>query len=251
MNEEHYHYEHDRPRALERHHGPAPERRQRGVYHLHRQRGWHPHPHTDAARRRVEERALPEGETVAVVGEQVPAAPAHYHQAHTSARHLTLPRGAAPLVEAGSIASYDAASGTALVRLAGAPARLIGPARVTACAPRDLALVGASCLTVLLDRHNPGDAVVVAVWPVAGVAAGAKLTQAGAVDLAVADESTASTTVTFAAPYAMPPIVVATSTDPAWTATVGDLTTAGFTLTIRAASALTGTVTVQWIACGA
>ena len=235
--------------AAQRRHGHQPGRRQHGVYHYHRQRGWQPHPHGHAARRRAAERPRVVDETVAGAG-QAPA-PVHQHQHRVSARHVALPRGTAPLVERGTVATYDPASGAAMVRLAGAPARLIGPARVTGCAPRDLTVAGASCLVVLLDPHNPADAVVVALWPPSGAPGSVKLTQAGVAEVPVGGGDTASVTVLFPTPYAAPPVVVATPADPAWAASVGDITPRGFTLTMRAiAAATTGTVAAQWLACG-
>lgn len=182
-------------------------------------------------------------------------APAHQRQHRASARHLMSPRGMAPLVERGVVAAYDPVGGTAMVRLMGAPARLIGPARVTACAPRDLAIVGASCLVALLDPHNSADAVVAALWPAEGGVAGTKLTRAGVAEVGVvgAGASEGYATVRFPAPYAATPVVVATSMDPAWAATVAGVTPGGFTLVVRPSSpATTGTgpVSAQWIACG-
>lgn len=247
----HNHDEHDdrsHPEALSRHHGHPAGRRQRGLYHQHRHRGWQPHPHEHAARRRAEERVpvAVEGGT----GLEAARTPLHHHQHRVSARHMALPRGTLPVAEAGTVASYDAASGTAMVRMAGAPARLIGPARVTACAPRDFLIAGAACLVVLLDPHNPADAVVAALWPEAGASGGAKLTQAGVVTVDVAGASVARVAVACATPYAAAPVVVATSTDSAWTAAVGEITAAGFTLTVSAGAPATGTVAVQWMACG-
>lgn len=240
-----------RPRALARHHGHAAEPRHHGIYHYHRRMGWHPHPHRHAARRRLETpaRAGPGALTLSPAPTQ---APLHHHQHTSSDRHLPHARRAAPATEVGQIAAYDAASGTATVQLLGSPTRLVGPIPLTACAPRDLTLVGASCLVLLLDAHNPRDGVVVAVWPAAGLPSGAKLTQAGVASLGVAGVATASMTVSFPAPaaYAGAPVVVATTTDAAWAASVTGITTGGFTLTIHAAAPATGTVLVEWMACG-
>jgi len=156
-----------------------------------------------------------------------------------------------PLVEAGTVATYDPVSGTAMVRLEGAPTRLIGPARVTACAPRDLMITGASCLVILLDPHNPADAVVAALWPPPGVPSGARLMQAGVASIGIAGASAASVAVPFPSPYAGTPVVVATSTDTEWAATVDGVTPAGFMLTVSASTPSTGTVAVEWLACGA
>ena len=239
--------QHNHPEALDRHYGPHSVRRRQGVYHYQRQRGWQPHPHEYTARQRAAER--PPGAAESMTG--VAPTPVHPYQPQASARRMALPRGTAPLVEAGTIATYDPVSGTAMVRLEGAPTRLIGPARVTACAPRDLTIAGASCLVVLLDPHNPADGVVAALWPPPGVASGAQLTQAGVADVGIAGASAANVAVSFPTPYAGTPVVVATSTDAAWAATVGDITTAGFTLTVSAAATATATVAVEWLACGA
>jgi len=240
------HDDHDHSHADERHHGHQAGRRHHGVYHYQRQRGWQPHPHEYTARQRAAERPPPAVEPVA----GVEWAPVHPYQQHVSARRLGLPRGTAPLVETGTVATYDPVGGTAMVRLEGAPTRLIGPARVTACAPRDLTIAGASCLVVLLDPHNPADAVVAALWPPPGVASGARLTQAGVASIGVAGASAASVAVPFPTPYGGTPVVVATSTDAAWAATVGGMTPGGFTLTVSAATPATGTVAVEWLACG-
>lgn len=234
------------PRALNRHHGHAAAPRHRGVYQYHRQAGWHPHPHRYAARRRLQACPRP-APTVGTDGTPVPL---HHHQHTVSNRHLLQPRRAAASTELGQIAAYDPASGTATVQVLGSLARLVGPVPVTACAPRDLTLIGASCLVVLLDAHNPRDGVVVAIWPAPGMASGARLTQSGVVSLGVVSASTASATVAFPVAYAGAPAVVATSTDPNWAATVASITASGFTMTIRAAAPLTATVPVEWIASG-
>jgi len=179
-----------------------------------------------------------------------PPAPLHHHQHQPSARHVPGPRGAQTVTELGQIAAYDTGSGTAMVRMRGAPARLLGPTRVTACTPRDLTLVGASCLVVLLDQHNPADGVVVAVWPAADGQTDARLTQAGVAEVGVAGTTEASLVAPFPRAYMGAPIVVATASDPAWAATVTGATATGFTLTIRSGAPATGTVAVSWIACG-
>lgn len=160
----------------------------------------------------------------------------------------------APEVVIGQVVAYDAGSGTATVRAPGLPARLLGPLPVTATLPRDATVAGAACLVVILDAHNPADGVVAAMWGDAattlGLALGAKLTQAGVVTLAVAGASSAAASVAFATPYAHAPVVVATSGDAAWTASVSAIDAAGFTLAILSATPASGTVTVQWLACG-
>ena len=230
-----------------RHHVPETGRRHQGVYHYQRHRGWQPHPHEYTARQRAVERPPEAVELVA----GVERSPVHPYRQQVSARRVALPRGTTPLVEAGTVATYDPVGGTAMVRLEGAPTRLIGPARVTACAPRDLMITGASCLVVLLDPHNPADAVVAALWPPPGVPSGARLTQAGVASIAIAGASAASVAVPFPSPYAGTPVVVATSTDAAWASTVSDITATGFTLTVTASAPATETIMVEWLACGA
>ena len=239
--------EHGKPRALGRFRGQAEQPRYRGVYHYHRQMGWHPHPHRYAARRLVEARPTKAGGARAGSAH---TAPHHHHQHTVSARHQATARAASPLLEMGLVGTYDAASGTAMVQLLGSPTRLIGPMAVTACAPRDLAVAGALCLVVLLDAHNPQDGVVAALWPAAGSSLGAKLTQVGVAALSVAAASSASAAVPFPTAYAATPVVVATATDPAWAATVSGVTASGVTVAIRAAAPATGTVAVEWVACG-
>jgi len=246
----------------QRHHGAVTAPRRRGVYHAHRHEGWHPHPHRHAARRLVtvggHEGAVTADGTGAGTG-TAGQAPLHHHQHRVSARHGHVTRRATPLTEVGQVASYDPASGTALVRLAGAPSRTVGPIALTAGVPRDAVVMGASCLVVLLDEHNPSDGVVAAVWasPVAlatpgGATLGAKLTQAGVALVGVAGASAATLVVPFPSPYIGTPVVVATAADPAWAATVAGMTARGFTLTVRTPgqAATTTTVTVQWVACG-
>ncbi len=238
--------------------GAAAEPRHRGVYHLHRHEGWHPHPHRHAARRLVtvgerEGAVTADGTATATAGRT----PLHHHQHRVSARHRHATRRATPLTEVGQVASYDPVSGTALVRLAGAPSRTVGPIALTAGVPRDAMVMGASCLVVLLDEHNPSDGVVAAIWasPAAlatpgGATLGAKLTQAGVASVGVAGASAATLAVPFPSPYIGTPVVVATAADPAWAATVAGITANGFTLTVHASGQVTATVTVQWLACG-
>ena len=225
--------------------GSRTEPRHRGVYHYHRQRDWHPHPHQHAARQRlvVKPNVLP----------SAPATPAplHHHQHTVSSRRIGHARQAVPSTELGLISTYDPVGMTAMVQVLGSPIRLIGPVPMTACAPRDLTLAGALCLVVLLDANNPRDGVVVAVWPAAGGSLGAKLTQVGVAAVAIAGASQASVTVSYPTAYAGVPGVIATSTDPAWAATVAGVTASGFTLTVHAATAMTATVSVEWMACGA
>jgi hypothetical protein len=238
-------HERRRPRALERLHGPASHPRRHGVYQHHRQNGWHPHPHQHAARHRLAEHPP----AAASAAPPVPV-PAQQYQHVASGRHATVPRQAAASSELGQIVSYDPATNTASVLLLGSLTRLVGPVPVTACAPRDLTLAGASCLVVLLDVHNPRDGVIVAVWPTVGGPSGSRLTQAGVVVIGVTAASSGSAAVAFPTAYAAAPVVVATSSDQAWTATVSAITSGGATLTIRAATPLTASVPVQWMANG-
>jgi hypothetical protein len=234
-----------RPRALERLHGPAAHPRRHGVYQHHRRNGWHPHPHQHAARHRLAEHPPAAPATAPTV-----PVPAQQYQHAVSGRHATASRQAAASSELGQIVSYDPATNTASVLLLGSLTRIVGPVPVTACAPRDLALAGASCLVVLLDAHNPRDGVVVAVWPASGGPSSSRLTQAGVAVIGVTASSSGSATVAFPTAYAAAPVVVATSGDPAWTASIGAITAAGATLTIRAATPLTASVPVQWMANG-
>ncbi len=242
----------------QRRHGALAEPRHRGVYHPHRHEGWHPHPHRHAARRLEMVGGHEGGVTADGTGAGTAGrAPLHHHQRRVSARHGHATRRATPLTEVGQVALYDAVSGTALVRLAGAPSRTVGPIALTAGVPRDALVVGASCLVVLLDEHNPSDGVVAAVWasPAAlatpgGATLGAKLTQAGVASVGVAGASAATLAVPFPSPYIGTPVVVATAVDPTWAATVAGITASGFTLTVRASGEATATVTAQWLACG-
>jgi hypothetical protein len=234
-----------RPRALERLHGPATHPRRHGAYQHHRSNGWHPHPHQHVARHR-----LAEHPPAAPGAAQTAPLPAQQYQHAVSGRHATASRQAAAGSELGQIVSYDPATNTANVLLLGSLTRIVGPVPVTACAPRDFSLAGASCLVVLLDVHNPRDGVVVAVWPASGGPSGSRLTQAGVAVIAVTAATSGSTVVAFPTVYAAAPVVVATSSDPAWTASVGVITAGGATLTIRAATPLTASVPVQWMANG-
>lgn len=245
MNQRNDGQERRRPRALERLHGPASHPRRHGVYQHHRQNGWHPHPHQHVARHRLAERP-----PAAPATAQPAPAPAQQYQHAVSGRHATAHRQAAASSEIGQIVSYDPATNTANVLLLGSLTRIVGPVPVTACAPRDLTLAGASCLVVLLDAHNPRDGVVVAVWPASGGPSGSRLTQAGVAVIAVTASTSGTAAVTFPTPYAAAPVVVATSSDPAWTASAGAITASGATLTIRAATPLTASVPVQWMANG-
>jgi hypothetical protein len=81
--------------------------------------------------------------------------PAQHDQRTARAAHL--------LAERGTVSSYDAGSNTAQVQLIGSLNRLIGPVPVSLGIPTP-SLAGKNCLVMLLDAHNPSDAVVVAAW---------------------------------------------------------------------------------------
>lgn len=72
-------------------------------------------------------------------------------------------RAGAGLTERCVVQSYDAGSGTATVQLLGTLARTIGPIAVSLGLPT-AGIVGRAGLVVLLDAHNPADAVLVATW---------------------------------------------------------------------------------------
>ena len=82
---------------------------------------------------------------------------------HPAQHHHRTARAAPLLTERGTISSYDAGSNTAQVQLVGSLNRLIGPVPVSLGLP-PASLAGKNCLVVLLDAHNPSDAVVVAAW---------------------------------------------------------------------------------------
>lgn len=67
------------------------------------------------------------------------------------------------LTERCVVQSYDAPSGTATVQMLGALSRVIGPIAVSNGLPT-AGIVGRAGLVVLLDVHNPADAVLVATW---------------------------------------------------------------------------------------
>jgi hypothetical protein len=81
--------------------------------------------------------------------------PAQHHKRTARATHL--------LTERGTVASYDGGSNTAQVQLVGSLNRLIGSVPVSLGVPT-ASLAGKNCLVVLLDIHNPSDAVLVAAW---------------------------------------------------------------------------------------
>lgn len=165
------------------------------------------------------------------------------------------PGGATVGAFIGTIASYDDATGTALVTPTGSPDRLVGPLAVTAGLPRDAEIVGAACLVVELDPYNPADGVAAAVWGTSGGAGGptlgAALTQAGRATAAIPAGATGTTVaVVFARPYAVPPVVVASANDARWTAAVTATTPSGCTLSVTGAASSGDTIEVCWIAVG-
>ena len=83
--------------------------------------------------------------------------------AHPAQHHHRTARAAPLLTERGTVSAYDAGSNTAQVQLVGSLNRLIGPVPVSLGLPT-ASLAGKNCLVVLLDVHNPSDAVVVAAW---------------------------------------------------------------------------------------
>ena len=82
---------------------------------------------------------------------------------HPAQHHHRTARAAPLLTERGTVSSYDAGANTAQVQLVGSLNRLIGPVPVSLGLPT-ASLAGKNCLVVLLDVHNPSDAVVVAAW---------------------------------------------------------------------------------------
>ena len=120
--------------ATNRHRGHHGGKRHQGVHHDHHAVAGR--PHTGGSGRRTEH-------------------PAQHHQRTARAAHL--------LAERGTVSSYDAGSNTAQVQLVGSLNRLIGPVPVSLGIPTP-SLAGKNCLVMLLDAHNPSDAVVVAAW---------------------------------------------------------------------------------------
>ncbi len=168
----------------------------------------------------------------------------------------TPPGSAAVNAFIGTIVSYDEAAGTALATLTGSPDRFVGPLAVTAGLPRDARVVGATCLVVEIDPYNPADGVVAALWGTGdgagGPTLGAALTQAGRAAAAIPAGATGTAvTVVFARPYAVAPVVVASTDSPGWTAAVTATTPAGCTLSVSGGASGDGaTVAVSWIAVG-
>ena len=120
--------------AADRHRGHHGGKRHQGVHHDHHAVGTR--PHTGGSEHRT-------------------GHPAQHHQRTARATHL--------LTERGTVSSYDAGANTAQVQLVGSLNRLIGPVPVSLGLPT-ASLAGKNCLVVLLDVHNPSDAVVVAAW---------------------------------------------------------------------------------------
>jgi hypothetical protein len=134
-------------------------------------------------------------------------------------------------IEVGTIAAYDAGTNTALVRLVGAQANLIGPLPLTQGLSPALAVAGASCLVVLLDTANPTDAAIVALYNgPPGV-----WTQAGNATVTLTGYQAAQS-VTFPLPFSTGVVAVTgCSRDPAFTATVSGEGIGGFVLTVTRA----------------
>ncbi|HKC76213.1 MAG TPA: hypothetical protein VKF37_18735 [Chloroflexota bacterium] len=124
----------DRLLATNRHRGHLGGKRHQGVHHDHHAVGTR--PHTGGSGHRT-------------------GHPAQHHERTARAAHL--------LAERGTVSSYDAGSNTAQVQLVGSLNRLIGPVPVSLGIPT-VSLAGKNCLVMLLDAHNPSDAVVVAAW---------------------------------------------------------------------------------------
>lgn len=134
-------------------------------------------------------------------------------------------------IEVGTIAAYDAATNTALVRLVGTQANLIGPLPLTQGLSPALAVAGASCLVVLLDTANPADAAIVALY---NAPPGVWL-QAGSVEIPLTGYQAAQSVV-LPAPFASSiAAVMSCSRDPAFVATVSGENVGGFVLTVMRA----------------
>ena len=118
----------------DRHRGHHGGKRHHGVHHDHHAVGGR--PHTGGSGHRT-------------------GHPAQHHERTARAAHL--------LAERGTVSSYDAGSNTAQVQLVGSLNRLTGPVPVSLGIPT-ASLAGKNCLVMLLDAHNPSDAVVVAAW---------------------------------------------------------------------------------------
>jgi hypothetical protein len=131
-------------------------------------------------------------------------------------------------IEVGTIAAYDAATNTALVRLVGAQANLIGPLPLTQGLSPALAVAGASCLVVLLDTANPADAAIVALYN----APPGIWVQAGSVALPLTGYQAAQSVVFPLAFTGSVLAVTGCSRDPAFVATVSGEDTGGFVLTL-------------------
>lgn len=93
-----------------------------------------------------------------------PTSAGHHGGARTRSRTHLPARAGVQKIEAGLVASYDAGARTAMVRLLGAQANLIGPLPVGSSAPSGGPAVGARCLVVLLDEANPADGVLLATY---------------------------------------------------------------------------------------
>ncbi len=159
-------------------------------------------------------------------------------------------------MELGRISSYNAATNLAMVRLITGTAE-IGPMPVTACAPRDMNLVGAACLIVLRGPTDTAGGVIAAVWPWPGVSAplpvssmGGKTYATGVAGVPVSASTSGSVAVALPSGFNAAPVVVATADDTRFYAVVSGITASSFTLAVVAQSALSATVPVNWIAVG-
>jgi hypothetical protein len=141
--------------------------------------------------------------------------------------HLTA-RAGLQKIEVASIQSYDPVANTALVRILGAQANLIGPLPLGEGLSPLLAAPGATCLVVLLDEANPSDAAIVAIYN----APPQSWSQAGTATLALTGYQLAQA-VSFPAAFStVVPAVTATSRHPDFVAVVSGETLGGFMLTV-------------------
>lgn len=137
-------------------------------------------------------------------------------------------RAGVQLIEVGTIAAYDAASNTAMVRLLGTQANLIGPLPLAGGLAPSQAVPGANCLVVLLDLSNPADAAIVALYD----APPQLWTQAGSATLVLGSYQSAQA-VSFPVAFGTGTrAVAATSRHPDFLAAVSGETSAGFVLTV-------------------
>lgn len=113
----------------------------------------------------VQARHQPPGSHSATVHGPGSSTAAAHHGATRARSRTQLPaRTGARKIEVGVAASYDTGSHTAMVRLLGAQANLIGPLPVGSSVPPGGPALGARCLVVLLDEANPADGVLLATF---------------------------------------------------------------------------------------